>query len=412
MDIDFFFAQHKIRAEDICAAIKAHVGLESCEPLYLSGSLAEGLGNGTSDIDVFLVTDRRIQAESFGDAILIPFSPCSIDLEVLSLTALRDLIARLQAFPAEEERDVRSSMGFSPRDLTLLHRLLIGRPLAAIDTFEELRSALAIQSLARLLFDQAAGLINSLALDIEGLLSEPDLDSAVVLAQRVLGATIDAILAVQGSTNPNQKWRFRRLRDQERAGFRYSLPPELTSASSYEALRALYLLEGVTPEGYAAYTHRCLALARHILPWGQRIFVGAAHVPWLQVAFPTDHRQHVESSVGLNLVSTSSLTPDVLIARLPTVAPSTCVSWRDNKLVLYRMGDTLEVGISDLMLTALYYFDGYTTLAEATAHLSCYTPAPAVQVARTFLDLQAFLGLYGFLSDKVEARPDSWQDEI
>jgi len=413
MGFDEFCSYHHIDLKDAYAALASYTELQPGEVLYLSGSLAEGLGNTKSDLDAFLITDRTLDLPTHGTIIIVPFEACIIDLELWSTSKAANAITLLQACPHAEERDPRLSLRFRHGDLAFLHRLLVGYPLTENHAFRSLQSRVDSRAVSRIIFDQSSAVIAGLVTDIAGLLQAADHDAAAVLAQRLLGFILDAVLAVQGNTNPSQKWRFQKLRHLEAEGFPYALPPCLTVPSAYEYFLSLYLMRDLRRPDYIDYVHECLRLARHTLPWGQKLF--CAHSPFDWIAERPDRRSigdggSLEPGGEPENRTSGVLGIDDELQCLPMLEPEVTAWWQRGDVILYGGRGKGELTVGEIALEALRYFDGKTTLGEAARRLSTITPASPRQLAQAITDLSICLGSYGFLDElegqSVDTRTD------
>jgi hypothetical protein len=104
--------------------------------------------------------------------------------------------------------------------------------------------------------------------------------------------------------------------------------------------------------------------------------------------------------------------PESFDRRLPRLALETLIRWQDGQLMLYSPEGRVEVGINAITDTALFYFDGHTTLGEATRVISGKTTAAPERVAGSLLDLHTFLKGYGFLVDEATSETGGGAQEV
>jgi hypothetical protein len=400
MDLSGFLKFHKLDLETLSQGILDRVKWQPGDTLYLSGSVVEGIGNKTSDLDAFLVTERRIESYTFDNTIILPFRTFAVDIEVWDYSQVSTLVQTLCSLPASEDRDPRKVLRFNLNELTFLHRLAIGIPIAGPEMFLDLHRSVDRRAISRIIFDQAAAIIPAQATDIAGLLDEGDFDSAVVSAQRLLGYTIDAVMAVQGNTNPSQKWRLRKVQQFTEQGLSHPLPVSLKEVSSYPDCRDLFLMRCLDSENFTDYVHGCVRLGRHAIPWGQQIFIPPAIAPHRIAGVsttlpPPDSTYSASGSQSLLEIDDSRKKE-----YLPRLSADAMVRWCRGELSLYNSRSEIEVGIGEVALAALLYFDGRTTIAEALKGLASVTPIEQYQVIQALLDLRTLLAKYSFFEAK------------
>jgi hypothetical protein len=276
-------------------------------------------------------------------------------------------------------------------DLVFLHRLSVGVPLLGRQEVCRLKARVDRRSLCRVLFDRAAAIIPGQAADIAGLMDAGDVDSAAVSAQRLLGGTLDAVLAVNGDSNPSEKWRLRRLRDHFNRGLTRALPDVLQTFASYPATRDLFLLRSWPgmdrPDALMEYAHACARLGRHAIPWGQRALQGSAAPP---VHREPLHGRGLTNSPGMSLA-------------LPRLAPDVMLRWRGEVLVLFTAGGQTEMEVGPVTEEALTLFDGRTPLGVAAARLAAGRPVEPAAMVQALIDLRTVLTAHG-LAETASAR--------
>jgi len=103
-------------AEDLC--------------VFVSGSLVEGLGNSTSDIDLYVIGDRRpvgpavIQKKNTFCISKHEYGERRVDVEFWSRTGASELASKLARIDVERDLDA-----FECEAVDFIHRLKVGLPL-------------------------------------------------------------------------------------------------------------------------------------------------------------------------------------------------------------------------------------------------------------------------------------------
>ena len=180
--------------------------------VYISGSLIEGFGNPSSDIDVFLVTAAEPEYRGPFGSVLGDFY---LDLEIYSRDQLLELSVRLNALNTAEFRHV----WLTPlAELDLYYRTLIGEACHNRDRFEALRGTFRRDVIERLL-GAWCGLryVASLQHAREELDAGRSVNAALA-GQAAAAFALDAYLAARGEAFPSLKWRFEKLARLQGAG--------------------------------------------------------------------------------------------------------------------------------------------------------------------------------------------------
>lgn len=198
--------------------------------VYISGSLMEGFGNHTSDLDVYVIcneipVDLSIKDDCSGESYLwegktlvrnLIHEGVRFDFEYWTLKDFNNAVRQLREldFKKNEHIDRISDM-----DFVLLHRLKYARPLLKMEEFLEFQATIPFENLG---FYQGVILserFTSFVEDIQGALLSEDLGSAFFMVRRLVELATVSYLAIHGETNPNLKWMYRKiLRYQEQSG--------------------------------------------------------------------------------------------------------------------------------------------------------------------------------------------------
>ena len=210
MDLHEYLCSHSLTLDDLTASIEQAIQLNAGDVLFAAGSLVEGLGNGKSDLDVFLLTRREDILLTSLNGLALLVRGCLIDVRVVQMSEVEALLDRFLRW-ASQPRHPRNALGIAYDDRKFLHRLSSGEPLFGETLLDTLRARLKFGDLARHKLDCARFLASTIQIDLSGLYQARDFLSMPFAAQDLLGYTADALVAGYGSTNPNPKWRAREL---------------------------------------------------------------------------------------------------------------------------------------------------------------------------------------------------------
>jgi hypothetical protein len=184
---------------------------------WVSGSTFDGLGHGTSDVDVFVATpqirdDIPVTRRHAGFSVHAFIEGATrFDVEYWELPAIGTLVHRLASMNLDDP-DVNLVNYFSRWETEFVHRLFIGVPLVNRDAVERIRGSFDRSRLARYVYDTALHLYDNAYDDCVGMLEAGQLEGAAIQARSVAGHAIDALLAACGSTSGQEKFRAERLR--------------------------------------------------------------------------------------------------------------------------------------------------------------------------------------------------------
>ncbi|HEU0075831.1 MAG TPA: hypothetical protein VFS30_17665 [Dehalococcoidia bacterium] len=172
---------------------------------YISGSLIEGFGNSSSDIDLFLITAADPAYNGpFGTAL----GDYYLDLEIFTRDGMRVLTERLNTL---DPSDFRAVWLTPLADLDLYYRTLIGEACHNAPGFSAMHAAFRREVAERLL---AAWCGLRYAASMQHAREELDTGravSAAIAAQAASASALDAYLAAHGEAFPSLKWRQEKL---------------------------------------------------------------------------------------------------------------------------------------------------------------------------------------------------------
>lgn len=196
-------------ADELRAAIIDRLTIQSPISIVLVGSVAEGLSNSLSDVDIY-----AILSDSRHDSCRVEFfevGDTTVDVEYLSVVEIQSTISRIMAVAKTALTAPREAAQISEQDVLIVHRLINGHYLAG---GEELRKILGEQvqdALARVLVAKSTVLCTAAHLDMAGLLAEHRMLESLLAARRLVDWAYLAYIAGRGRTNPSVKWRYRQL---------------------------------------------------------------------------------------------------------------------------------------------------------------------------------------------------------
>ncbi|WP_156379322.1 hypothetical protein [Rhizobium sp. Root149] len=181
------------------------------EIILAVGSVAEGLGNSKSDLDLLLLPkDDGVEEGAQAECSWVS-GDCIVDMQILSASRMQALLARLEAW-ASEAWDVSRLAPFTTAELLLLHRLCTGVPLSGGKEEQTARGLLPDRDqVARLKLHTARHMARTVQVDMVGYQRLGDWHSLLYASQDLLGHISDGLLAAFRFTNPNPKWRSRLL---------------------------------------------------------------------------------------------------------------------------------------------------------------------------------------------------------
>ncbi|GMQ59552.1 hypothetical protein AN1V17_39490 [Vallitalea sediminicola] len=185
---------------------------------YISGSLTEGFGNATSDIDVFIIYDNRDKFKIVQETSSVIKSENSIinnfiyqgirfDIEYLSLNHFNRIISKLNNINFKTDEHIF----FEEDILDFIHRLINAMPIANEEKFVKIKSNINFENLK---IYQAINHSRAFAdgiEDIRGATISKDFGTAFFRTRKMIDICLNGFLCIQGETNPKSKWIYRKL---------------------------------------------------------------------------------------------------------------------------------------------------------------------------------------------------------
>lgn len=221
------------------AELRERLELEPGEIAYVTGSLLDDVGDASSDLDVYVLTDTRgferreplytneersqQAAQRFG-MFYVHVGTAELDVECHLLAKLEELLAALDAYRPADYESVRSSYAFLGRfehyeAVELLHRLRVAEPIAGAEELAALRRRLDGDKY--LLWNVTYNMILAEAgrRGVERYLAGGDPENAYLTLCRRYDALADAYLFAHGGSLDRWKWRLHKLRAQGSSDF-------------------------------------------------------------------------------------------------------------------------------------------------------------------------------------------------
>jgi hypothetical protein len=195
-------------ATAVAADLAARTGAAAS---FLAGSLVEGFGTPTSDVDVYLLSQDTVPGRR-----QYRFGSTRVDAHLMPWTYLAASLARLSA-------TVLTSDGTRPppdeRDLVLAARLWTSRPVTGAAQLAEVREGVDFPRLRQLVVHARLTTVHTTFEDYAGLRAVGDLDGALHMARAALLGAAKAVAAAGGEVYPGDKWAFRQLARSTPPGF-------------------------------------------------------------------------------------------------------------------------------------------------------------------------------------------------
>lgn len=200
--------------------------LKDDDIIYLSGSILEGFGNASSDVDVFVICngldeDRKLtfNKETEEEEIAISTSQSLIhnfivddirfDIEYWDIKDVHSLINKLNAINFSDDYH-RTRLNNDEMDF--IHRLKFGEPLFNKGNFKEILQNINFEKLSYIQAIIFSEQYSSFLEDIQGAMESEDLGTVYVLGDILLETSINQFLSINGETNPSRKWIYRKLK--------------------------------------------------------------------------------------------------------------------------------------------------------------------------------------------------------
>jgi len=173
-----------------------------------SGSVVEGFGNRSSDIDLFVV--RELAAPSVECFLYEPKSKRHVDITYVSKEEICQLLQRIRGVQAVPSDWVSLQRAAFP-DIDIYHRLLIGVSLTDPLGDDWRKYKFCRRSVGREIAYQSIVAGRARWIDAVGAFLDGQREHAAYVARVAFEHSVDAYAALNGETNPSPKWRWARL---------------------------------------------------------------------------------------------------------------------------------------------------------------------------------------------------------
>ncbi|MFF2019515.1 hypothetical protein [Paenibacillus sp. NPDC058177] len=190
--------------------------------IYMAGSLCEGFGNEKSDIDVYVLTNRQfiddIEAGlnsndvfSINDTNLAHnfiIENQRFDVEFWELEKVMEGIGQFNAIDFHSERHMGK---INDGIFDMLHRMKYAIPVYNKEDFESIFQKLDQRKFKYYQAIKKTEQYDSWLEDLEGAYRSYDYGTMFFLSRHLIDNAVVAFLAINGETNPNIKWLYRKL---------------------------------------------------------------------------------------------------------------------------------------------------------------------------------------------------------
>lgn len=190
--------------------------------VYAAGSLMEGFGNSTSDIDIYVICDKAYLDKpacklSSSESLIrtennlirnVIQDGVRFDFEYWSWEDFNEIIRKLNGLDFKTEGYITR---LSDDEYDLLHRLKYAKPLVNEEKFYMLYDSIVFENLRFYQVVVQSEKYSSFLEDLQGASSSGDYGSTFIMVRRLIDLVVTSYLAVNGETNPNLKWMYRKL---------------------------------------------------------------------------------------------------------------------------------------------------------------------------------------------------------
>jgi hypothetical protein len=165
---------------------------------YVSGSLADGFGNSTSDIDLFGVYDGDVP---HSHSTFAKHQGISVQYVAFPRARVDELIQQINLYKGMPG-------DLSQTHLQFIHRLASGVSVAGYEFKLECLQQLDMNRFRHLCSAYHEFLASNKLVDAQGAATDENWDTMVFAVRAAVGHQLDALLAELGETTPNEKWRY------------------------------------------------------------------------------------------------------------------------------------------------------------------------------------------------------------
>ncbi len=361
MNIDDCLRRNHLDLNTILNKAKKALNLSAGDVLFLSGSLAEGLSNEKSDLDLFLITARQdIPFTSLNKVTLVIHS-CFIDICIIQYSDVTTLLEKFNTW-SKQPRRPQTAFDFTESERQDLHAIVQGNVLYGETEFNPIRSQLNPRELARHKLDWARYQARAIQPDLVGLRAQRDTYSLEFATQELLGHAIDGLAAAFGYTNPAVKWRARYL-SMLPADWEHNFPGIKTGLSAVELYWLLHRgVERIKFSDVVKHALQVTHFVQRVFPWAEQHLLGTPNFTLFH-ATPSEEK-------GNSVIKYSP--------PLPRLDLDIDISYENNHFFLSRLTEIKgePIILSPVSFAALSFFNGITTIAQAEAMFSSNDQEP------------------------------------
>ncbi|WP_069742991.1 nucleotidyltransferase domain-containing protein [Streptomyces sp. EN23] len=232
--------------------------------VYVSGSIARGWGNETSDLDIYVITPEPWTGDGEASA-PVALEPNSVPIGITHVNKVRwdieywsegqvEQLVRKVSWASFDSNPKATDLMTSPmqHELNFLERLPYAVPLAGEEWLLARREEVASSALRSLATSAQLNLADAYLEDAVGQLKASDLESSVLSAKMAFGHSVDALLAYNGEVGRSWKWRARRFHEVEQ------------DVLTFERYWALETMRDFDPESPARWVEEVVQVCRSI----------------------------------------------------------------------------------------------------------------------------------------------------
>ncbi|MEJ2063578.1 MAG: hypothetical protein P8X74_09945 [Reinekea sp.] len=185
-------------------------------PVWIAGSLVEGIGNDSSDIDVYMVVEDLNTIKEFvtdGCRFKIQihyFKSRRVDVEIWSYESIDRLASKIDSLQVDNAENSFLD-ALDENEIDFAHRIFNCRVVRNTDAYADIVDRFDRVKINRYLFENKRIYIDDSFDDTVGMLNSGNISGAIRRSQETLEFSIDLLLYSKGWTNPKNKHRFKIL---------------------------------------------------------------------------------------------------------------------------------------------------------------------------------------------------------
>ncbi|MGQ7871534.1 nucleotidyltransferase domain-containing protein [Bacillus sp. 1A] len=189
--------------------------------IYVAGSLVEGFGNESSDVDMFVITEDmpKIETSEERPEVLVNIGSYTIhnileggiryDIEYHTIENFGEIVRKLNTIKYDGET---LSNRLTDQEFDFLHRLKDALPIENEELFYSYLKNINFSNLklykAILHLEEFGGLLE----DANGAFQSGDFGSSFIMLNILLDSAINGFISMHGETNPKNKWIYRKIK--------------------------------------------------------------------------------------------------------------------------------------------------------------------------------------------------------